>query len=626
MAGLRGQVVMIDIWDPTSVGCIRTYPANKKWWDRYHRYGFQIVGVEDAESDIPGLDVRAAVKRSGLPYPILANAHFWALKAYQVHSWPNRYLIDSNGYIRYHLAGEGNGAEFERAIQKLLKEAHPDLTFPASYGIAPDLDVFAPECGGAPTPEVYVGDWHGRGALANPEGYRDGEVTDYQTQVSVKDGRIVLRGRWETYRHDIVYRGKHKGNERGNDSVTLSYHAREVYAVMNVSQGHASRLYIRQDDNYLSAANKGEDVRIDSQGRSYIEVREARMYYVVQNPVFGTHTLAIFPTRPGLALHSFTFSNNCQAQFAHAIPSGGAQLPSANPPLRVPTRSSVPASVKESEGASRTFVDMTSAELTKVIPELKDLEPAESQSMLPQILHGVGAVVAAFFEDFPNTTCTERVTSMVRVEFGAGAFPRHGVRGGLRSYEANYNYVALAQAGVAKARLREFRTDRRGRLVRPDPPNKVITTGFAAMCEHFHPELQPDSRFHFLGRQMTEKHETYVVAFAQRPALARRFTSVEFGGRTEVAFWQGIAWIDPVTFRILRLRTDLEPHKREAGVLKETTKILYSEVSFEQGSTTLWLPREVTVTGQFNQYLFQNRHRYSDYRLFKVTVRQNPGS
>jgi thiol-disulfide isomerase/thioredoxin len=320
MAMLRGKVVMIDFWEPTCINCIRTYPINKKWWERYRKDGFEIIGVEDPEFDIARslAHVRAAVKRFELPYPILVDAHLQVWNSYKSNSWPNRFLIDAKGYIRYHVAGEGDDAEFERAIQMLLQEAHPELTFPASYGIASDQNVLAPACGGAPTPEMYVGDWFGRGVLANPEGYRDGMTIDYHPPGAVEDGRFVLSGRWETDRNGMIYRGTHKGNEPGDDHVALRYHARELYAVMNVSHGHPSRLYIMQDGKFLTTANKGVDVQIDSHQRSYIEVREPRMYYVVQNPQFGSHTLDLFPTRSGFTLNSFTFGNNCQTQFDHS--------------------------------------------------------------------------------------------------------------------------------------------------------------------------------------------------------------------------------------------------------------------------------------------------------------------
>jgi hypothetical protein len=298
-----------------------------------------------------------------------------------------------------------------------------------------------------------------------------------------------------------------------------------------------------------------------------------------------------------------------------------------NPTLRLQAHSN-PARVSgdESRGIAKTFVDMAPAELAKAVPELKHLEPAENQDLLPQILTRAGDEVAAFFDNFPNTTCTEQVISMVDTGLGADA---------LHQSYARYNYLALVQEGGAKDRLREFRTDDNGKLIPPDPKHEVtiqqlkdfsastvVTRGFIAVIEHFHPDLQPDSRFLYLGREAMEKQDTYVVAFAQRPAVARRVTRIQFLGQDEIAFWQGIAWIDPTTYRVRRLRTDVQVPPGHVGILKETTQILYSEVSFEEGRLKLWLPREVDVTGQLDQNRYHNQHRYSDYRLFKVQVEE----
>jgi len=149
---------MIDFWEPTCINCIRTFPDNKKWWERYHQYGFEIIGVEDPEFDImDSIDhVRAAVKRFGLPYPIAVDNRFQIWNAYKNNSWPNRFLIDAQGTIRYNVVGEGSDAEFERAIQGLLKEAHAGFEFPAADKVSAAENT--PACRD-PTPEMYVGDW-----------------------------------------------------------------------------------------------------------------------------------------------------------------------------------------------------------------------------------------------------------------------------------------------------------------------------------------------------------------------------------------------------------------------------------------------------------------------------------
>jgi hypothetical protein len=318
MSQLGGKVVLLDFWEYTCINCIRTFAENKKWYERYHKYGFEIIGVHDPEFDIAysAGNVRNAVKRFGLPYPVVVDEKFEIWKLYRNSTWPNRFLIDTKGFVRYNRPGEGGDSAFERAIQGLLQEAHPGLTFPASYTVSREENPFAPSCG-VPTAEMYVGEWGDRGILANPEGYRPGKALDYKLADAVEDGHAVVSGRWETDKNGMIYKGKNKGNAASSDELKMRYHARELYGVLNVSHGRRSQLYIKQDGKDLTAQNKGADVQIDSGGRSFIEVREPRMYYLVQNPSFGTHIVDLFPSRSGITINSFTFGNDCQTNFPH---------------------------------------------------------------------------------------------------------------------------------------------------------------------------------------------------------------------------------------------------------------------------------------------------------------------
>ncbi len=318
MHELRGKVVLIDFWEYTCINCIRTFGENKRWYERYHRDGFEIIGVHDPEFDIgyPVAHVEQAVKRFGLPYPIVVDDQFRIWNSYHNHTWPSRFLVDAKGIVRYHRDGEGGDSAFELAIRKLLEEAHPGLKFSPSETIPDEKNAFAPSCG-APTGEMYVGDWFGRGILANSEGYHNGKTIDYTLPKDVEDGRASLAGRWQTDKNGMNYRGKNKTEKPGEDRLEMRYHARELYAVLNVLHGRSSRLYIQQDGKDLTKENQGVDVQFDEQGHSYIEVREPRMYYLVANPAFGSHTLSLFPTRSGITINSFTFGNNCQTDFAH---------------------------------------------------------------------------------------------------------------------------------------------------------------------------------------------------------------------------------------------------------------------------------------------------------------------
>ena len=258
----------------------------------------------------------------------------------------------------------------------------------------------------------------------------------------------------------------------------------------------------------------------------------------------------------------------------------------------------------------KMYLDMAPEELVKAVPELKHLKSADNQDMLAMILQRVGAAVADFFDNFSSATCTEQVLFTV----GSQKLeqPVH--------YDAKFNYLALIKPGADKTRLREYRTDSKGQAV--NVRGTVVTAGFVTLPAYFLPNYQSGSRFRFLGRDTVKGQSAYVIAFSQRPEVARQAGWVAFDDKAAYVFAQGVAWVDPARYRILRLRTDIQQPELSVGLHWETTEVEYAEVTFKQGGKTLWLPREVNVSGQTNEYTFHNQHHYSDYRLFVVQTEE----
>jgi len=54
---------------------------------------------------------------------------------------------------------------------------------------------------------------------------------------------------------------------------------------------------------------------------------------------------------------------------------------------------------------------------------------------------------------------------------------------------------------------------------------------------------------------------------------------------------------------------------------RETTEIHYAEVRFKNASLSLWLPRDVAVTVEWEGKLLRNTHSYSDFMLFNVETK-----
>jgi thiol-disulfide isomerase/thioredoxin len=306
--GYRGRVLLVDFWEYTCINCIRDFAVLKRWYAKYHPFGFEIVGVHFGEFAIGYKveNVRTAANRFRLPWPLVADLHGSIWNAYKSEAWPNRYLIDLNGNIVLHIAGEGHNREMEARLRELLQPEHSEIS---RIALDPDENTFSPGCGRT-TEETYVGDWFGRGALENAERYEDGFVVNFKASQEPHDGGVMLAGKWRTD-HDGVTSADKQGGK-----ASLRYHARSLYAVMGVENPKVPvRVYLLHDGKPLTSNDAAVDVKFDS-GGSYIEVSEPRMYYLIKNPSSGSHLLALEAQRRGLTLYSFTYGNDCQLDFA----------------------------------------------------------------------------------------------------------------------------------------------------------------------------------------------------------------------------------------------------------------------------------------------------------------------
>lgn len=116
-----------------------------------------------------------------------------------------------------------------------------------------------------------------------------------------------------------------------------------------------------------------------------------------------------------------------------------------------------------------------------------------------------------------------------------------------------------------------------------------------------------------------------MIAFAQRPEKARVNGAFKYGDTTMPTFSQGLAWVDAESYEIVRLRSDLLKPLPEVRLEKETTGIDFGENHFKDVAEVFWLPREVTVSVDWNGKSLRNKHEYSDFKLFNVGASQKAG-
>jgi thiol-disulfide isomerase/thioredoxin len=127
--GLRGRVVLLDVWRYACTSCRATVPWVKDVRQRYAERGLVFVGVHtpaftfEHEKD----KVEAEVRRHGLDYPHLLDNDSAYMDALGAKAWPTMYLVDRCGRVRETQVGEvyakdEDAQRLEARIEALLAE------------------------------------------------------------------------------------------------------------------------------------------------------------------------------------------------------------------------------------------------------------------------------------------------------------------------------------------------------------------------------------------------------------------------------------------------------------------------------------------------------------------------
>lgn len=122
LAGLRGQVVLVDFWTYGCVNCLRTLPYVNRWADTYGGRGLVVVGVHTPEFPFErsARGLQTALERHGVKHAVAQDNRYATWKAWGTQYWPSRYLVDRRGHIVLRQFGEGGYGQMEDALRALL--------------------------------------------------------------------------------------------------------------------------------------------------------------------------------------------------------------------------------------------------------------------------------------------------------------------------------------------------------------------------------------------------------------------------------------------------------------------------------------------------------------------------
>jgi cytochrome c biogenesis protein CcdA/thiol-disulfide isomerase/thioredoxin len=267
IAELRGKVVLVDFWTYSCINCLRTLPHLKAWYAAYHPKGLVIIGVHTPEFAFEHVtsNVRAAVKRLGVPYPVMQDNDYKTWDNYANQYWPAEYLIDRNGRIRHTNFGEGDYDGTEQAIRELLGDTGAHAQAVANRTPTE-----------VTTEESYLGyarlqNYVGKTPVPNKE-------ATYAFPATVPEDTLSYAGNWTV--------GSQAIRAGANARLRLNFEARDVYIVLG--------------------GNGTVDATIDGKPAGTIHVNAQRLYTVRASPDWEQGQLEL-RFSPGIEAYSFTF-------------------------------------------------------------------------------------------------------------------------------------------------------------------------------------------------------------------------------------------------------------------------------------------------------------------------------
>jgi methionine-S-sulfoxide reductase len=297
-ADLRGKVVVLDFWTYSCINCLRALPYINAWYDHYKDSGLVIIGVHSPEFEFEKNtdNVRQAVEKFGIRYPVALDSNMALWKAFNNRFWPAHYFVDAQGRIRGHHFGEGKYARSERTIRQLLTEAGaknlPDpLDDAAGQGVSAASDT-----ANVSSPETYLGFARAENFLS-PGSFARDAVKDYTLPPKLALNQWALSGRWKVSSEKARL-------ETAPGRVVFRFRARDLHLVLGPGSGRKPVRFRVLLDGKPPGADHGMD--IDEAGNG--TVREQRLYQLIrQQGAVGEHEFTIEFLDGHVEAYSFTF-------------------------------------------------------------------------------------------------------------------------------------------------------------------------------------------------------------------------------------------------------------------------------------------------------------------------------
>jgi hypothetical protein len=234
----------------------------------------------------------------GVTYPVALDNRFAIWQGFNNQFWPAHYFIDAMGQIRDHHFGEGDYAQSEEVLRRLLTAAGYTNLPAAGDGQAATMAGVeaASDIAHVQSPETYVG-YRRAENFSSPGGFLQDQAHAYTVPATVDLNQWALGGTWRVDAEKAVL-------ENAGGRIVYGFSARDLHLVLGPgAAGKVIHFRVRLD-GAPPGANHGADTDADGLG----EVNGQRLYQLIrQSGEIKPHVFSIEFLDDDVQAYAFTF-------------------------------------------------------------------------------------------------------------------------------------------------------------------------------------------------------------------------------------------------------------------------------------------------------------------------------
>lgn len=186
----------------------------------------------------------------------------------------------------------------------------------------------------------------------------------------------------------------------------------------------------------------------------------------------------------------------------------------------------------------------------------------------------------------------------------------------VRTLTRKYNYVAtITEPSPGFLNVDEYRAEK---LTVEGYPDRIASTGFAALALVFHPHTRESFTMSCEGLGDWRGHASWLVHFRQRDDRPNHMHGYQVGNQVRPIGLKGRAWIAADTFQIVRIEADILHPAPDIQLLSEHQIVEYGPVPFPKKDRTIWLPKTAQIYFDLRKHHYYRRHTFDHYMLFSV--------